>query len=266
MLHDEIVTKVPPTSPYDCESSVSSIGKALRVLRALAGATRGEAGVSEVASLSGLAKSTAHRVLTELAREDFVCKASNRYRLGPEWFVMQTALRFSEYSQISGTAYRHLASLFEATKATVHLGVLRGDRVLYLEKLTAPGGTLVPTRVGGSMPATCTALGKALLAFGDGAVVDEILSTGLPVLSGRSIAVPSLLLAQLRDVQTTGLAYDHGESNQAVSCVAAPVFRDDKVVAAVSVCRITQEQLPPADRVYLQRATIAVGRALSGIR
>jgi DNA-binding IclR family transcriptional regulator len=248
-------------------ASPSSIAKAARVLRALALSGLGGAGVTRLAALACLPKSTAHRVLSELVCEGLVSHTDQqRYRLGQGWFELQSALSTSEWVRLVEQAKSPLAALFEATGATVHFGVLDGDMVLYLEKLTARGGTAVPTRVGARFPLTCTALGKALLAHADDVTVRSILVNRLPVMSSRSITQPNLLLRQLAGIRDEGVAYDREESQAGVFCAAAPVFRSGQVVAAVSVTRTGGRGLVPADLAEVQRAAKRIAEWLVTIR
>ena len=60
-----------------------------------------------------------------------------------------------------------MEDLRAATKAMVHLAVLDGGDVLYLERLAGHDAAPTPSRVGGRSPAHCTAVGKAILAFSD---------------------------------------------------------------------------------------------------
>ena len=234
--------------------TLSSIAKAARVLRALALAGDGDAGVTDLATFASLPKSTTHRVLAELMREDLVCRSDQRYRLGPGWFELQSALGSSEWHRLVDRAKNPLASLFERTGATVHFGVLDGERVLYLEKLTARGGTRVPTRVGSHMPATCTALGKVLLAHSSPDHIRSVLSGPLPVASRRSVALPNLLARQFVEIRRAGIAYDAEESQEGVFCVAAPVYANGRVVAAVSVTRIGANVTSRDDVLSVRRA------------
>ncbi len=66
-----------------------------------------------------------------------------------------------------------LDELHRATGLVVHLAVLDGPDVVYLEKVGDRMVAAIPTRVGGRQPAHCTAVGKAMLAYCDeDAVVD----------------------------------------------------------------------------------------------
>ena len=236
------------------EAAPSAIAKAVRVLRALALAGEESEGVTHIAQLAQLPKSTTHRVLSELIGAGLVGRREMRYCLGTGWFELQAALSSSEWSRLTELAKRPLAALFERTNATVHFGVLDDHEVLYLEKLTARGGTRIPTRVGSRMPAPCTALGKALLTFADPAVVRQILATPLPRASKHSIASPAMLARQLQQIKLVGLAYDLEESQAGVFCVAAPVFRRGTAVAAVSVTRVGSSSTLRADEGEVRRA------------
>ncbi|MFF5073112.1 IclR family transcriptional regulator [Micromonospora olivasterospora] len=229
------------------DENLSSIAKAARVLRSLAEAGGSDVGVTSVALHAGLPKSTTHRVLAELMAEGLVGRNGQRYCLGHAWFELQSALSSSEWVRLVEQARQPLARLFERTNATIHFGVLDEEEVLYLEKLTARGGTVVPTRVGGTMPAVRTALGKCLLAYSSVDVIRSVMSKPLPQVSRGSIVLPRVLLQQFADIRRTGLSYDVHESQPGVLCVAAPVAVDDRVVAAVSITRVYARALAPTD-------------------
>jgi DNA-binding IclR family transcriptional regulator len=249
-----------PVRTYEADDSSSSIAKAVRVLRSLALAGDDADGVTHIAELANLPKSTTHRVLAVLIDEGLVSRSDQRYRLGPGWFELQSALSSSEWHRIVRQARRPLASLFETTEATIHFAVLDGEEVLYLEKLTGRHGTMVPTRVGERKPALCTALGKSLVAHADPADVHTLLSKPLPVVSQRSITSPRIILSQLAEIRRTGVAYDFEEIQPGVSCVAAPVFRSGKAIAAVSVTRVGGSATNPKDALAVRRAATEITR------
>jgi DNA-binding IclR family transcriptional regulator len=92
------------------------------------------------------------------------------------------------------------------------------------------------SRMGGRVPASCTAVGKALLAHLPEAERSRLLRKGLAKLTPRSITEPHVLANQLDQIRASGVAFEAGESNPDVSCVAAPI-RDHTgaVVAALSI-------------------------------
>jgi len=242
---------------------VSSIAKAARLLRALARCPSGEARVTELAMAAALPKSTVHRVLAELIQEELVVHRGSRYQLGAGWYALHLSCSSSEWGGLLDSARRPLEDAFEASGTSVHLAVLEGNQVLYLEKLTARGGTRVPTRVGSRMPATCTALGKALLAHSDASVLRSVLSHNLPRPSPRSIVLPRLLLNQLAQIRQDGYSYDFEETRQGLFCVAAPVLCDGQAVAAVSLSRVGTNAQMAADRGHAARAAGQITEAIT---
>ena len=135
----------------------------------------------------------AHRPGPRLARRQ-------RYRLDSAWFAVQSASAFVSCGGSWKKPRRPLISLHERTGATVHLAVLDGEGVLYLEKVADGSEPCARGRAPAQahLPATCTAVGKALLAYADAATVRSIMSRPLPRLCGRSIVLPRLLNDQLR--------------------------------------------------------------------
>jgi DNA-binding IclR family transcriptional regulator len=137
--------------------------------------------------------------------------------------------------------------------------MLDGAEVVCLEKIDGPpGGGQVPLPVGGRLPATCTALGKAILAFADREVWDTVVARPLARLTPYSIVTTHVLSDEMLKVKAQGVAFEHEETRLGVTCVAAPIFQDSRAIAAVSVgARTDESQLPRrVDAVRAAAATI----------
>ncbi|MDQ6522949.1 IclR family transcriptional regulator [Nocardioides sp. LHD-245] len=228
----------PPTGREAGDGVVqSSASKALAVLEVLSRSQDATVGVSEVAAEIGVPKSTAHRLLKTLEQHGFVGRTGIRYRVGGSLFELAEAALWSEYGELREVAPKPLNWLFERSEAiAVHLAVLSGPSVLYLDKVTRPAGTRLPSRVGGRFPATCTALGKAMLAFSPPPLVHGILDRPMPRATPYSVVHRRQFVDQLRTAAQAGYAVEREESCQGTLCVAAPVLRHGKAVAAVSLC------------------------------
>ena len=214
----------------------SSAAKALALLAAMAEATEAEFGVTRLGELVGVPKSTAHRLLKVLEGRGFVDRVGVKYRVGPLFFRLSEAARWSEYGELREVACRPLAWLFERSQAVaVHLAVLCGPDVLYLDKICKPAGTRLPSRVGGRFPATCTALGKAVLAHSTSAEVASVLGEPLVRATPRSVTGPGRLAAQLAEIKRVGYATESEEACHGMVCVAAPVLIGGTARAAVSL-------------------------------
>jgi DNA-binding IclR family transcriptional regulator len=253
----------PAVSPPDPAPTMSSVAKAASLLRALARSRGGQGRVSDLAESAGMPKSTAHRLLSELQEEGLVGRSGARYRLGPVWFVLGETARLTEYDELRDCAAAPLEALFESRSATVHLAVLDDLEVFYVEKLTARGGCRVPTRVGSRNPATCTALGKAMLAFGEPEGVARVFAQPLRRLAPRSITARSLILAELIEARRRGVSWEIGEARDGVACVAAPIMVGDRMVAGVSISK-TADNLPSdADAAAVRVAATRIGALLA---
>ena len=99
---------------------------------------------------------------------------------------------------------RTWAALAERTSETVHVSVLDGAEVLYVDKVESPQPVRAYSRVGGRAPAYCVATGKALLAHAPDGVVAE-LSAALVRYTPRTITDPEALRKELRRVREIGV-------------------------------------------------------------
>jgi len=227
-----------PSEAVDAHREVqSSVDKALQMIAFIAGCGGEPFGVTEIARHVGVPKSTAHRLLKELEGRDFVGRLDSRYVAGPALAATQRTPSVSRHDHLRELAYRPMTWLFERADAiAVHLAVLDGVDVLYLDKLTKPEGTKLPSRVGGRVPANCTALGKALLAFEEPARIARVLSQPLPRITPYSVSMGHQLARQLAHTRKVGFASECEEACQGWVCVAAPILDRGRAVAAISLC------------------------------
>ena len=213
------------------------MGKALALLDAFSGRSK-VLGVTDLAQRADVAKSTAHRLLSVLVTNGYLVRVGDRYCLTEHMFEIGNQVRSCRPGGVRERAMPYLTELFAQTRQTVHLAVLSGTEVLYLEKLFGHDTPRIPTIVGGRRPAYATALGKAMLAYSDPAIVEATLNQQRRPYTPRTIVSAEGVTRSLQRVTDTGLAADHEESLRGVNCVAAPVL--DPVtgtpLAAISLC------------------------------
>jgi DNA-binding IclR family transcriptional regulator len=157
-----------------------------------------------------------------------------------------------------------LQDLYGAARTTVQLGVLEGDQVLVVEKITGHQPMPMLSQVGGTIPAHCSGLGRAILAWSDAETLQAVIAGGLARRTPRTITSPIALQRELAAIPDRGWAFDREEGNVGVSCVAAPIFGPDGVVvAALSVtgpsAHVRGDRIGPAVRM----AAAAASRAYS---
>ena len=218
-------------------------------------------GVSELARRSNLSKSTAFRILGILERNGAVERIGSAYRLGHQMHNIGAQVYPAEHLRIRDLLTPFLADLYIATGQTVHLAVLRGSDVLYLNKLYGHRHLPSPSRIGGRAPAHCTAVGKALLAHVDAFRPEEI---DLEIRTKNTVSDSSSLGRELMDVRRTGIAFDREEVLLGLNCVGAVVSAGlGKPVAAMSVSGSASSLDLSAHTHILRRVCSAASRAMS---
>ncbi|MGE3288080.1 MAG: IclR family transcriptional regulator [Pseudonocardia sp.] len=244
------------TGSASADSGPSSVlGKAFEVLGCFTPAQR-RLSLSEIARKSALPKSTVHRLLAMLLQVGAVERCGTQYRLGVRIFAMGSS---SAEAGLQELARPHLERLRRRAGVTVHLGVLRGGDVVYVDRLRARSAPACPTMPGARLPAYCTAVGKAMLAWA------EPLPTERPLVrrTTRTAASTAILAADLEAVRRTGTAVDREEALVGVACVAVPILVSARPIAAVSVTFAAAAGSGESLVVPLRETTAAIQRAVS---
>jgi len=185
--------------------------------------------LAQVVRRTGLPRSSAHRMLERLVQLRWLRRSGRDYELGMRLVELGSLAVHQDRLHRAATPLLH--DLHRATGLVVHLAILDGSDVVYLEKIGDRMTAAIPTRVGGRQPAHCAAVGKAMLAHNSDVDVD--LATRK---TKYSIGTPAQLTAELAKVRAHGVAFDREESLAGFGCVAAPIGAPDEAVAAVSVC------------------------------
>src|SRR5258705_6523923 len=144
-------------------ATLASVRNAARVLRAFSRAGQG-AGIPDLARQLGLGKSTVHRLVTTLTAERLLERGSTpgRYRLG--LVLYELGSNVTEHVDLHQAALPALATLRHETGEMVHVAVLDGLEVVYVERLESHNLLPVFRQVGHRLPAYTTSSCKILLA------------------------------------------------------------------------------------------------------
>lgn len=188
------------------------------------------AGLSVIARRTGLAKSTTYRMLSFLEEFGFVTREGTNYRLagGSPTAGTHTG-SFTERMRV--VALPHLSVLYVKTGRPVQFGVLDGVRVRYVEAIGREAH-LDSAAAGSTGSVTCTALGKALLAFGAPSDVDAVLGQRAQLCG---LAERTKLIEDLRASTTRGFTVGRQGGPNGLASMAAPVLVHGHAVAAVGL-------------------------------
>jgi DNA-binding IclR family transcriptional regulator len=222
--------------------------------------------LTEIAHRSGLPKPTTLRLLSQLVQWEALERVGNSYRLGMKMFLL--GQRVPRHRTLREAALPYLEDLYEATHENIHLAVPDGVSTLFLEKVSGHDSMPIVSRVGGKLPAHCTATGKIFLAHGELAQFQRTVAFGLTRCTPRTIVAPGLLRRELERTAERGYGVNYEEVEVGVSAVAAPVVDGaGRVVAAVSVTGrsvgMDVARLAPAVRTAARGLTRELGRVAS---
>ncbi len=216
--------------------------------------------LAELARRTALPKPTLHRLLAALAVTGLVDKTPMGYRLGLRLFEL--GQQVPREAQLRDVALPFLHDLHDASQAMVHLAVLEGTDVVYIERLRGHAPVKVASRVGGRLPAYCTAVGKALLAH-DPEATAATLAGALIARTPYTITDPRVLDRELDAIRRSGTSFDREENGLGIVCVAAPIMADGRAVAAVSVTCVPPRRDAEPYAPAVKATALGIGRSLS---
>ena len=237
-------------------------------------AETGQTGLGTMAHALGLNKSTTHRFASTLVKAGYVRQdpVDRTYSLTTR--VVEIASQVIQRLQIHRVVHPVLDDLARAAGETVHLGILDGFDLVYIDKVEGNSAVQMASRIGSRGTCHSTALGKVLLSGRPEeewrAYVDH---RGLPRRTARTITTREAFFAELTRVRQSGLSVDDVENEEGIRCVGAPI-RDHhgQVVAAVSISGWTVsmteqrvQQLAPLLIAHALRASEILGFQESGV-
>jgi DNA-binding IclR family transcriptional regulator len=150
-------------------------------------------------------------------------KDSKRYRIGRPLFAL-AASALDEIEMVN-VATPVLEDLSRETAESGHFAVRMGDAVVVIARTSGPGAFQLTDRVGVVRPAHCTALGKIILASLRPDQLKRFLErVEMKPATKKSISEVSVLLREIAEIKRTGIAFDDGEFNPEVRCIAVPVM------------------------------------------
>ena len=201
---------------------IESVDNALKLL--LLFAEQKSISVSEASRAIGVAPSTAHRLLSMLQYYEFVSQnpTTRSYEAGPT--LLNLGLSVVRDMDIRRIARPFMEELRSEVGETVHLTILQGKNVLFIESVESLQALRVGDRTGLSLPAHCTASGKALLAELPLERFYELFpDEHLAGLTPHSLTSREALERELVLVRERGYATNFEESEPDVSAISAAI-------------------------------------------
>ncbi len=208
-----------------------------------------ELGVTELSKRLGLHKNNVFRLLATLESRGYMeqNKVTDNYRLGLR--VLELGQIFIKHMGLLKMARPILDEVVEKCNETAYLGLIRDNRVVYVDVVEANRPVRVVSRVGVGLPIYCSAVGKVQIAFeSDDEVERALAGDDLISFTPKTIVDRKVLANHLKKVHEQGYAIDDEEYDEGIRCVGVPIFDyTRRVVAGVSISgpsyRFTDERL-----------------------
>lgn len=217
------------------EVKVKSLVKAMRLLECFS-SQKSELGVTEIANILGLHKSTVHNIASTLKELGYLSqnKDNEKYSLGIKLlqfsYIVNNQLGFRKFF------LPYMKELANIIHENVYLGIPHENEVLYIECCYPDdinGGRNI---LGERAPMYCTGLGKAMLAFVSEEKLLEYSNQVFYRFTDNTIQTKKRLFEEIAITKLRGYSIDNMEHEYGVTCIGVPIFGiDSRVVAALSV-------------------------------
>jgi IclR family pca regulon transcriptional regulator len=224
------------SKPADTKSLVLSLAKGFRVMEVFQ-PPQPELTISEIAERADLDVGTTFRLVKTLVMLGYLRQVPDTKRYCLAWKVLDLGFNAIGRMDLHAIARPILCSLVGRLNEAASLAVLDGPEAVYVERVQLGLGRLgVTQRIGSRVPAFCTAVGHAILAYYPVEERLRILNQRERVrLTPNTPVAISEIEARLKKVRKLGYALSDQDTVLGVRVVAAPILDlDDHPWGAVS--------------------------------
>jgi len=252
------------------EQKVQTIERTLDLIELLATAKDG-LGVTEIGQQIGLHKSTVFRLLSALTERGYVEKdpKTSAYKLGLK-FIEISGL-FLKKLELKTEALPVMRRLAEIVGQPVHLAILDGHEVIYIEKVELVNSIRMYSQIGRRAPVFCSAIGKILLSGLAPERLREVLDNlHFEKFTEHTLLTKTALAQEIAAVSCQGWAVDDEEHEKGIRCIAAPIYDyTGTMIAAVSVSGENRVISPGRDREiagYVGEAAVDISHRMGYVK
>lgn len=211
---------------------MTDIGRASMVLDVIAESRR-PLTLTDLATRTGLPRSTVHRVVQALTQELYVVGVPDQpgYVLGPG--LLKYGM--NAHQQLVAANRAGLASLTREVNENAELAVFSGREVVVVDQIASPERLRGVTKVGRSFSLHASCIGRALLAQLPDEQVLQLLPERLTRYTSRTVTDRRALLASLSDIRRSGIAVDVEEHDVGICAVATGMRGPTGALQAIAV-------------------------------
>ncbi|OZI71941.1 IclR family transcriptional regulator [Bordetella genomosp. 12] len=252
-----------PQVPSD--SYVQSFARGLAVIRAF-GPDRAQMTLSEVATVAGLTRAGARRILLTLVQLGYVAQDERRFSLTPR--ILELGYAYLSATPLWNLALPYMEEVAENTRESCSVSVLEGADIVYILRLSTHKVMSINLAVGSRLPAWVTSMGRVLLAGLPEAELDRVLAASqIQAYTPATLGSAAQIKQELIRVREQGYACVVQELEPGLQSVAVPIMdRSGRVIAAMNVSghvsRFSRDEMLQAFLPGLRHAAGQVNQAL----
>jgi len=178
--------------------------------------------VVDLVNASGFQRPTVHRLMMTLKEHNLVKQDDKGFVLGGK--VLSLAAQAYSNMDIRRLAKPLMLKYSELTDLTIHLAILDGCEVVYIDKVESRHPIVLASGIGWRGKAHCTALGKALMAYADSKTQEACLNLDFEKKTELTILDPERLKQAWAEMKSQGYAIDDRENENEIRCVASAIL------------------------------------------
>ncbi|WP_371931465.1 IclR family transcriptional regulator [Glutamicibacter sp. MNS18] len=209
--------------------------------------------VSELSERSGLPLATTHRLIGELVEHGLLERDHNKsYRLGVR--LWELASKTPGAVGLREIAKPYLSAVHARVKQHAQMGVLSGQEVVFVERLSSPQAVVNYTMIGGRLPLHASSSGLVLLANAEPDFQERMICSDHQVYTSETVNDPGQLRRLLHSVRREGYCVGSGYIHPDARGIAVPVRGPKEEVVATMGVVVPNDNSPTAPYINLLTA------------
>lgn len=223
------------------DNKLTSIKKAIIILNYLSEHPY-EYKASKLASITGINRTTVHRILDTLKEEGVVIKDvdSKKYRLGPSIYRMGSV--YLHNVNFENKILETLTKISEESKESAGLAIMDNETIISLYEIELFQSYKMNYKPGIFYPMNRGCYGKCLMAYYDQKRVRELLySQKFEKICTNTLTDPEEILKEYKKIREKGYVISDEETFRYAVGVGIPIFDSkNKVIACVAISFLKQ--------------------------
>lgn len=211
-----------------------SLNKLFDLIELISRSPQGISG-KELAEVAQIPLSTTFRMLKFMTDREFLQVNKGIYTLGLSFVRWGNVA--SNHNQLIKASRPVLKELARQTRECVHLAELQGNQIVYIDKYEGSNPIRLGSRIGQKGPLHCTGVGKAIFAYQNQQIQEELLAAiQYEVFTPTTIRNETAMRKELELIRNQGYAIDNCEHEEWVFCIAVPILdQKGKCIAGISI-------------------------------